>query len=69
MCSGLLTLDVGCGNYPRGVVNVDRYKEWNPEIEQVREVDIDIRNIPNFILADALYLPFRDRVFKKVFSV
>jgi len=61
-----LTLDVGCGNHPRGVINLDYRKGENPEIEQKKEVFMDIKNIPNFVLGDALHLPFRDGTFEKV---
>lgn len=63
----MLTLDVGCGDKPRGSVNLDCYLSLNPEIDQVKIRVIDIRLIPNFIQADAQYLPFRDKIFYRVF--
>jgi len=60
-------LDVGCGYCARGDINLDYRIGWNPEIEQTRDVHITARNIPNFVLGDALHLPFRDKIFKKVF--
>jgi len=42
-----MILDVGCGNKPRGDINIDFVKQ----------------TVPNFIRADALNLPFRDNVF------
>ena len=45
-------LDVGCGQRPRGTVNVDIQKQ----------------NALNFVRADSQHLPFRNRVFKKAVS-
>ncbi len=50
-----LTLDVGCGKFPKGDVNAD--------ISRTKEV-----KIPNFVIADTRYLPFKDRCFVTVFS-
>lgn len=64
-----LVLDVGCGRRPRGNVNVDVSKEWTPycyKHEQFRT--FDYHQIPNFILASACNLPFRDKVFDRVVS-
>jgi 2-polyprenyl-3-methyl-5-hydroxy-6-metoxy-1,4-benzoquinol methylase len=48
----LLTLDVGCGGYPRGDVNIDiRLK----------------KGVPNFVLSDAHHLPFRTETFGFVY--
>jgi SAM-dependent methyltransferase len=52
-------LDVGCGARAQGDVNVDLYPKdrqqcrssWNP------------KNLKNFVLADASYLPFKDDAF------
>ena len=52
-------LDVGCGSKPKGDVNVDLLiedDEWKHKV--------DPRRIPNFIKADAHYLPFKDKAFK-----
>lgn len=62
----MFALDVGCGNKPRGEVNLDYRRELNPEINQRHNEFVDIKNIPNFIQADAQHLPFRDKSFKKV---
>ena len=46
-------LDVGCGDRPKGDVNLDLfyYGKWK-----------------NFIIAEAHHLPFKDKVFTKVYS-
>ena len=51
--TGFQILDVGCGNTPHGKVNIDIHKK---------------KGVPNFLLADAQYLPFKDRSFNTVFS-
>ncbi len=58
------TLCVGCGANPEGTVNVDLYPNdrgqcvdnWNP------------KEVANFVLASADYLPFKDGVFKSVIA-
>lgn len=62
----LKILDVGCGDIPRGDVNVDVYKRKNPQIKQYEDVNIDFKNISNFILASGLCLPFKDACFERV---
>jgi len=63
----LKTLDVGCGVQPKGDVNVDLYvKKPNPHITS--HPIIEPKKIPNFILADACHLPFRDCSFEHVHS-
>ena len=47
-------MDVGCGSYPQGDINVDLEKR--------------IEVIPNFVKADGQHLPFRDNVFSLVHS-
>jgi ubiquinone/menaquinone biosynthesis C-methylase UbiE len=56
-------LDVGCGNEPHGDVNMDLYRRENIH----RKGNINIRKIPDFILADCHYLPFKDASFEIVF--
>jgi len=64
---GFKSLDVGCGSDFRGEVNLDHYKGENPEIDQSTNVFVNYRRIPNFVLGDALHLPFRDKSFQKVY--
>ena len=52
--SSSFSLDVGCGEHPRGDVNMDIY-----EPAEIPE---------NFVLASAEYLPFGNNVFDLVFS-
>lgn len=46
-----MILDVGCGNFPRGTINLD----------------VNKRNVKNFLLADAHFLPFIDNCFNVVY--
>ena len=65
-----ISLDVGCGSNPKGTVNVDFFREgYNPQTgdQKIGEY-MKARNIENFVMADALYLPFRDEAFDVVFS-
>lgn len=57
-------LDVGCGPTPRGTVNIDRYTR--PTIHGYGAGQKS--KIPNFVLADAQHLPFRNACFEKVVS-
>jgi len=59
--SRALTLDVGCGASPRGTVNVDRL------IPNSDRHIIDVSSIPNLVVADAHYLPFKNKAFEKTF--
>jgi ubiquinone/menaquinone biosynthesis C-methylase UbiE len=58
-------LDVGCGNRASGTVNVDLYCG---ETMHRRHEPIDMKHIPNFVLADACHLPFKDNSFDLVRS-
>jgi ubiquinone/menaquinone biosynthesis C-methylase UbiE len=49
-----MILDVGCGNHPHGTVNID--------------VTRAEKQVPNFVLCDAAYLPFRSSCFGEVVS-
>ena len=64
------SLDVGCGSNPKGTVNMDFFREgFNPQTGDQKIGDyMKARNIENFVVADALYLPFKDGVFDVVFS-
>jgi SAM-dependent methyltransferase len=71
----MLVLDVGCRRRPKGNVNVDVSKDYFLTIPR-KELDkgdkvirfMDIKEIPNFMLASVYYLPFRERVFDRVTS-
>lgn len=59
-------LDVGCGSTPKGDVNLDLY----PEKTEHRDfkTEINTKLVPNFVLGDALHLPFRTNSFETVHS-
>lgn len=65
-----LTLDVGCGHNPQGHVNVDLYTKATIHRggDASKDCDLQVRNIPNFVKADATHLPFRSNVFDEVYS-
>jgi len=67
-----LLLDIGCGHSPHGTVNVDRFinatAHRSLDQRRVDDADLDVKNIPNFVCADACYLPFKDNVFDEAFS-
>src|SRR5208283_1043149 len=54
-------LDVGCGDHPLGSVNcdLDVHRDTRP---------LNYRKIPNFVLCDVEYLPFKDGAFKEAVS-
>ena len=60
------SLDVGCGFFPKGDVNIDLYIE--PSNHRLEKASLPIKNIPNFIKGDAKYLPFPNNCFDIVFS-
>ncbi len=66
----MLTLDVGCGSKPSGGVNVDCFSGgWNSqEGDQKQGEFMNPHSIPNFVVADSMFLPFRDECFDTVFS-
>lgn len=59
-----MILDIGCGDRPQGTVNVD--VDLSSEELYFKQRHIEPRLIPNFVKADAHYLPFRDHCFQKV---
>jgi len=67
-----MLLDIGCGHSPTGDVNIDLFIEptahRSPEQCKVDDVALDVKHIPNFICADACYLPIRDNTFNEVYS-
>jgi hypothetical protein len=64
-----LRLDVGCGGTPTGDVNCDLFTEdtghWFGKKD--REHLLRIREIPNFVVCDSQYLPFREGMFEFVY--
>ena len=67
-----LTLDVGCGHEPKGDVNVDLFPEAtahrSADQQKCDDQPLDVKNIPNFVRADAGHLPFKDGAFRRVYS-
>ena len=66
-----IILDVGCGTMPKGDVNVDFFRgdDFNPQTgDQVQGAFMSREKIPNFVIADASCLPFKDESFNVVFS-
>lgn len=61
-----MILDVGCGTSPKGHVNIDLFIKET--LHRVNNKPINFKSIPNFIVADAHYLPFRDNIFETVCS-
>lgn len=67
----VLRLDVGCGSAPKGTVNVDL--NIKATVHRPRDTVsgcrvLNVREIPNFVRADGLHLPFRDGAFREVVS-
>lgn len=63
-----MILDVGCGFQPRGDVNCDLYvKDSLNHRNQGEGNTINAKRVPNFVVCDAQFLPFQDRVFQTVF--
>ena len=65
-----IKLDVGCGSRPTGDVNVDCFaRGWNSqEGDQKQGEFMNPQLIPNFVVAHAEFLPFKDECFDVVFS-
>ena len=65
-------LDVGCGHYPEGSVNVDLYRKASAhrsaDQSKVEDWDLEVEKIPNFVQADGRVLPFPDGTFDHVIS-
>lgn len=63
-----MILDVGCGDRPRGDINVDVNVGWNPHTGAQRDKIkyVDPKKIRNFVKASGEHLPFRNDVFLKV---
>jgi len=65
-----MILDVGCGTQPKGDVNIDFFRSgFNPQTGgQVEGEFMSPSKIENFVVADAMHLPFKDKSFNVVFS-
>jgi ubiquinone/menaquinone biosynthesis C-methylase UbiE len=61
----MLTLDVGCGYFPQGDVNVDVDIKTSFHHRGHILTREKAKKISNFVLADAEHLPFRDNSFYK----
>lgn len=61
-----MILDVGCGTSPKGHVNIDLC--INEESHTFSRDKINPKRIPNFIKADAHYLPIKNNSFNTVCS-
>lgn len=63
-------LDVGCGSKPKGDVNIDFFRGGlNPQTgDQIQGEFMSPKKTRNFIVADAMHLPFKDESFNVVFS-
>jgi len=64
-----MILDVGCGTNYVGDVNCDLYVDDIGHRSGRRDVSVDrinVKAVPNFVLCDALHLPFKDASFPKV---
>jgi ubiquinone/menaquinone biosynthesis C-methylase UbiE len=65
-----LVLDIGCGHQSRGDVNVDLYPgSTQHRIDEAgNPLVLNLKLIPNFVRADAQFLPFKDECFSTVRS-
>lgn len=61
-----LTLDVGCGNNGRGDVNCDLFPYSDSGHRSGKHGSPC--DIPNFVMCDAMHLPFKNGSFSEVFS-
>ena len=63
-------LDVGCGTKPKGDVNIDFFRRgFNPQTgDQIQGEFMSPQKIKNFIVSDAMHLPFKNESFEVVFS-
>jgi len=58
-----MILDIGCGDRPRGTVNVDVSMRDSSHLYKRHS---HLKLIQNFVCADAQHLPFKNNVFAKV---
>lgn len=68
----VFSLDVGCGSDPKGDVNCDLFVKdvfAHRGVVACEERDVlDVHKIPNFVLCDCRFLPFKDGAFDLVIS-
>jgi len=66
----MLVLDVGCGDNPKGNINVDICIGWSPQTGNQKDklAFINPRMIKNFVLASGEFLPFQSDCFERVVS-
>lgn len=68
----MLSLDVGCSDWPTGDINCDLYIKdtlrHRTPLDAKTTFDLNIKTISNFICCDAQYLPFKDKCFNLVTS-
>lgn len=63
-----MKLDVGCGNNPKGDINCDLYVKDKLNHRNLGAGNmLHLKRIPNFVLCDARYLPFKDLAFSDVY--
>ena len=55
----MLILDVGCGIKPKGHVNIDTLQEFDIDSAKLKKTR-------NFVLADGMHLPFKNKAFDTV---
>jgi ubiquinone/menaquinone biosynthesis C-methylase UbiE len=60
-----MILDIGCGDRAKGDVNLDVAKARTNSFFESKRI-MNTAMIPNFVCADANYLPFRNNCFEKV---
>ena len=60
-----MILDVGCGDRPKGNVNLDCVHSQSSDFFE-SERKINPKRAPNFVLGDAYHLPFRNNAFETV---
>ena len=59
-----MKLDIGCGAFPKGDVNIDLYVGVSPHFHN-KSFKIDPKKIPNFVQCDANSLPFKNHAFNQ----
>jgi ubiquinone/menaquinone biosynthesis C-methylase UbiE len=60
------SLDVGCGFFPKGDINIDLYTSSSKH--RLEKTALPTKHIPNFVKANAENLPFPNNTFDIVYS-